>query len=225
MPTPIANAPGQSGAFRWGFRAVAIAALLAGLWFVQEVRRSLPPPRPEVGSAATLLPVPKPLPEFTLVDQSGAPFGRERLEGRWSFLFFGYTHCPSICPITLGSMRDLRRDLVNGDPAIADAQFVFVSVDPARDAPGTLRTYIEHFDPTFVGASGEAEELGRLTRELGVFHERTPGGTEEAYDFDHTASLLLVDPNAELYAVFSPPVQPEDAAEAFRAIRQLETGS
>lgn len=224
MTTPIGPGPSERRLLRWSFRIAGLTVLILGLWFVHEIRRSLPPEPPEVGSAATVLPVPKPLPEFSLVDQSGAPFRRDRFEGHWSFVFFGYTHCPSICPITLGTMRDLR-GLLQADEPATEAEFVFVSIDPERDGPETLAAYLRHFDPAFTGASGEAEELATLTDALGVFHERSPGGTQETYDFDHTSSLLLVDPNAELYAVFSPPVEPEAAAEAFRAIRSLETGS
>jgi len=216
-----AEAPAPRRLARLGVRAVALAALGLGIWFVLEVRRALPPPAPQVGSAATLLPVPKALPEFRLVDDGGEPFARERLAGRWSFLFFGYAHCPSICPMTLGIMRDMHRELSAGDPAYGDTQYVFVSVDPERDAPDALRRYVRHFDPGFVGATGDREELGRLTRELGVFHQRTPGGSVEQYDFDHTASLLLIDPEAQLRAVFSPPIDPLEAADAFRAIRRL----
>jgi protein SCO1/2 len=206
---------------RWGVRAVALAALALGIWFFQAARVSAPPPAAELGSAATLLPVPKPLPAFQLVDDGGEPFARERLEGRWSFLFFGYTHCPSICPTTLAALRDLRHELSGGTPAYDDAQYVFVSVDPERDAPEALRRYVRHFDETFLAATGDPEELGRLARELGVFNERMPGASETEYDFDHSASLLLVDPEARLHAVFSPPLDPLQAADAFRSIRRL----
>jgi len=203
-------------------RLAGLAALLIGVWFVQELRRSAPPPRPDVGPAATLLPVPKPLPDFALSDDGGQPFTREQLEGHWSFLFFGYTACPSICPITMGTLRELQQDLSAGSPPIDDARVVFISVDPARDDPESLRRYVRHFDPDFMGAGGEATELERLTRELGVFHERTPGGSEASYDFDHTASVMLVNPQANLHAVFGPPIDPVAAAEAFRAIRRAE---
>jgi protein SCO1/2 len=218
-PPPASDARSLA---RWGVRAVALGALGLGLWFVLEARRALPPPAPAVGSAATLLPVPTPLPEFQLVDDGGEPFARERLAGRWSFLFFGYAHCPSICPMTLSTMRDMHRELSAGDPAYADTQYVFVSVDPERDSPEALRRYVQHFDPDFVGATGDREEIARLTRELGVFHERVPGESTEEYDFDHTVSLLLVDPEARLHAVFSPPIDPLEAADAFRAIRRLD---
>jgi protein SCO1/2 len=205
---------------RWGLRVAGVLALVFGVWFVLELRRALPEPVPDVGPAATVLPVPKPLPEFTLSDEAGLPFTRDRLEGRWSFLFFGYTSCPSICPITMGTLRDLRQELLSGVPPLDDAQFVFVSVDPERDDREALERYVHHYDPTFVGAAGEADELARLTAAIGVFHERAAGGSEDRYDFDHTASVLLVDPEAKLHAVFSPPIDPADAAEAFRAIRQ-----
>jgi len=220
MSTPIDPAESHRR-LRWGLRIAGLAVLVLGLWFARELQRSLPPPRPDVGPAATVLPVPKPLPPFSLVDDAGEPFTRARLEGRWSFLFFGYTQCPSICPITMGTLRDLRRELASGTPPHEDDAYVFVSVDPERDDPASLRRFVHHFDPTFVGATGQAPELDRLAGAMGVFHERAAGGTEERYDFDHTASILLVDPEARLHAVFSPPIDPEAAAEAYRAIRRI----
>jgi protein SCO1/2 len=219
MSTPIGPHTAQSRRLRWGLRVAGVAVLALGIWFVGEVRRSLPPSPPEVGPAATVMPVPKPLPAFTLTDDAGEPFTRERLEGHWSFLFFGYTACPSVCPITMEILRELHQELVSGSPPLDDARFVFISIDPARDGSAALHRYVHHFDPTFVGAAGEPAELEKLTRALGVFHERVPGGTETRYDFDHTASVLLVDPDGSLYAVFSQPIDPSEAAEAFRAIR------
>ncbi|HKJ25554.1 MAG TPA: SCO family protein [Myxococcota bacterium] len=220
MSTPIGPQAEQSRRIRWALRIAGAAVVVLGLWFVSEVRRSLPPQAPEVGPAATVLPVPKPLPTFTLTDDAGEPFTRERLEGHWSFLFFGYASCPSICPITMATLRDLRHELVTGSPPLDDAQVVLVSIDPDRDDPATLHHYVHYFDPTFVGATGEPAEIDRLTRALGVFHQRTPGGSDDDYDFDHSASVLLVDPDASLHAVFSPPIDPAAAAEAFRAIRK-----
>jgi len=220
MSTPIGPVTTRERALRRALPIFGVLVLGLGLWFVLELRRSLPPPVPDVGPAASVLPVPKPLPAFSLSDDAGQPFGRERLQGRWSFLFFGYTACPSICPITMGTLRDLHRTLASGSPSLDDAQYVFISVDPARDDSEGLRRYVHHFDPEFIGAAGEAEQLHRLADAIGVFYRRTPGGSETSYDFDHTASVLLIDPDASLHAVFSPPIDPEAAAEAFRAIRR-----
>lgn len=219
-PGRIGPTPSQDPRLRMAVRLVLLGIAVVGIWFIRELRDAAPPPRPQVGSAATVLPVPKPLPDFRLTGDDGAPFARESLEGSWSFVFFGYTNCPSICPLTLGAMRDLHGDLATGSPPLDDTQWVFISVDPARDDPERLQTYVRHFDPAFRGAMGEPDQLERLTRELGVFHQRTPGGSEAAYDFDHTASLLLIDPDAQLHAVFSPPIDPAAAADAFRAIRR-----
>jgi len=223
MGAPSTDGPapaGESAALRWGFATAALVAVALFAWFVVEVRRALPPPAPDVGDAATVLPAPKPLPEFALVDDTGAAFDRARLEGRWSFLFFGYSHCPSICPLALADMGRIH-GLLEDDPAAQMPDFVFVSVDPERDAPGDLRRYVDHFEPSFTGVTGDMDQLRRLTAALGVYHERAAGGTEETYDFDHTASLLLVDPQARLHAVFSPPIEPEASARAFREIRRL----
>jgi protein SCO1/2 len=158
-----------------------------------------------------VLPEARDIPSFTLIDQNGAPFGPPRLAGRWSLLFFGFTHCPDICPGTLFDLARVTRGLREAGDAVAErVQVVFVSVDPERDDPARLRDYVAYFDPDFTAVTGPHEQLEPLTRTLGIAYRIEPHDAgAERYEVDHSASVLLIDPAGRLHGVFP---APHDAA-------------
>lgn len=170
--------------------------------------------------ALLVLPESRDIPAFTLTDQYGEAFGPQRLQGRWSLLFFGFTHCPDICP---GTLFDLARVTDGLKQTVGDAagrvQVVFVSVDPERDRPERLRDYIKYFDPDFIAVTGPDEQLEPLTRKLGIAYRIEPheAGAEQ-YGVDHSASVLLVGPEGRLYGVFPAPL---DAAAMQSDLRNL----
>ncbi len=166
---------------------------------------------------ATLFDAPRRLPEFQLVDHEGRPFDRERLRGRWNFLFFGFTHCPDVCPTTLATLAAVRGGL-HDLPASDRPGVVLVSVDPARDTPEALARYVLHFDPEFDGVTGEAAAIAALTRELGVAVVVGAPGADGEYTVDHTAALFLIDPDGAWTAVFGTPHATDTIARDFRSI-------
>lgn len=178
--------------------AGAALALGLGLWFWQQDR---------AGSmdlaAATRLDTPRALPALQLQDQHGAAFGRGDLEGRWHLLFFGFTHCPDICPNTLGLLRQVRQEL--NEPKL---RIVFVSLDPQRDTPARLRDYVSYFDPDFLAVTGPEAELQKLTSALYLPYQATAPDSQGSYNVDHSASLVLLNPAAEVVAYFSAPHEP-----------------
>jgi len=179
---------------------VALAAIATGAWLSLETAR-----RPATPSFATLLPAGGPLPEFSLLDQHGMPVGRSALEGQWDLVFFGFTHCPDICPLTLQLLADVRRQLADagGEPL---PRIVFVSVDPERDTPGILAAYLAYFDDEALGMTGDLEELRKLTAGLGIWFEKTPVDGAD-YTVDHSAAVLVIDPEGRFSAVFSTPLE------------------
>jgi len=195
---------------RWLILPVGLAGLLAGAWLGWRVLApAVFEPAPTSLAAGTLLPQRRMLAPFTLTDTTGAPFTEASLQGRWTLLGFGYTSCPDVCPLLLASFRDIRRRLAERQ-LDGDLRFMFVSVDPERDDIGRLKDYVGYFDPGFVGATGPHPELQRLTRQLGVIYQRAPeAGSALGYLVDHTATLLLIDPEGRLTALFS---APHDAA-------------
>jgi len=151
---------------------------------------------------ATPYPEPRPLGEFRLAAADGTAVTPQTLRGDWHLLFFGFANCPDICPITLNQLATARRRLAEQQAALP--QILFVSVDPARDTPAVLGEYAARFGEGVSAATGSLEELGRLTAELGIFFDPEPGGGDD-YQVDHAAAVILVNPDGELAAVFTPP--------------------
>lgn len=171
-----------------------------------------------------LWPAPKVLQDFTLTDQYGKPFGLAQIADRWSFLFFGYTYCPDVCPTTLSMMARISKDLDSDGAADGNLQFVFVSVDPARDTPENLGKYVTYFDPSFLGVTGAASALDALTRQLGIFVSRDAADESGNYLVSHTGAVLLIDPEGQFVGVYQAPHDPPDIASSFRRIRAFLEG-
>ena len=171
-----------------------------------------------------LWPDPKIVQPFSLVDHRGEPFTLEQLKGRWSFLFFGYTNCPDVCPTILSMLDKVARELGKEPTSNRDVQFVFVSVDPVRDTPEVLAKYVGNFNPNFTGVTGAIETLTSLTRQLGIYAQPDQPDTHGDYSVDHGTPVLLIDPAGRLLGVFQFPRGPLDVAERFRQMRRFVTG-
>lgn len=191
---------------------VAVLAALAGMWLARE----RPPERLEL-EHATVFPAPRPLPGFTLTDHAGARFGPQRLQGGWHFLFFGFTHCPDVCPSTLSALTSARRQLADLPPGERPG-VVLVSVDPQRDTVERLAEYVAFFDPDFIGVTGDQAVLAELTRQLGVAVVVGEPDAAGNYTIDHTGTLFLVDPQGRVAAVFGMPHTPDGIAHDYRQV-------
>lgn len=180
----------------------ACLALLGGVW---AAARFMAPAELDAGAMnATHLTESRELVDFELVSHQGEAFTRDSLEDRWTLLFFGFTNCPDICPMTLFELAGVREYLAEEN--LADAiRTVFVTVDPARDTPEQLAAYVPEFDPTFIGVTGELEEIDRLARDVGIAHARHDQNGGDDYLVDHGTAVLLINPRAELQAVFTAP--------------------
>jgi protein SCO1/2 len=193
------------------YAGIAIVAILAGAMSAQFFNA---PRQPDIQLGnGTLLPAPRALPEFQLVDANEQAYGRAKLTGHWSLVFFGYTSCPDICPTTLSALAQVQQQLADLH-APQRLQVTFVSVDPKRDTPAKVGQYVKFFNPEFVGLTGTMEHIRQLTQAMGVpFVINDPStntsGTNAsgtgAYTVDHAATLFLLDPQARMIAVFSPP--------------------
>ncbi|MFP3855211.1 MAG: SCO family protein [Anaerolineales bacterium] len=128
-------------------------------------------------------------PEITLADTSGQPFHLSDKRGDIILVYFGYTYCPDICPATLAELAWVMEQL--GSDA-ENLQVVFISVDPARDTPERVDSYLAKFDPDFVGLVGSEQELEKVTAAYGVLAQRDPGD-EENYTMTHTSRVFLID--------------------------------
>ena len=153
---------------------------------------------------------------FTLVDSKGEPFASSKLTGRPYAIFFGFTHCPDVCPTTLARLVKLRRQLGSGDGAF---QIVFVTVDPERDGPAEVGKYANLFDAPVIGLTGSPEQIARVKKNYGIFSEKVASG--DAYSVDHTASVLLFDKDGQFQSTISPG---EGDQAAVAKLRRLTSG-
>ena len=137
---------------------------------------------------------------FTLVGTDGKPFASSRLNGKPAAVFFGFTHCPDVCPTTLARLSKLRRDLGKGDDALS---IVFISVDPERDTPAEVGTYLKLFDTPVVGLTGTTAQIDQVKKQFGVYSRKVdqPSG---GYSVDHTATVMLLDGDGKFVATLSP---------------------
>jgi protein SCO1/2 len=187
------------------YRISLVVALMAlatatGVWFA---RQTLQSSAPVELTAGTRISPPRELAAFSLTSHRGEPFGRDSLTGHWTLMFFGFTHCPGVCPTTLATLVDVRRQLGELDAAEIP-RIVLVSVDPERDSPATMADYVARFDPSVIGVTGPADAIDQFAASVGVAHRKVPMSGGE-YMVDHSAFILLLDPQGRQAAVFSPP--------------------
>ena len=156
------------------------------------------------GVSATVLPEAKALPEFSLEDHRGRAFTNESLRGQWSFVFFGYTHCPDVCPTTLTLLNQVDQALKK-ETDIELPKTIFISVDPGRDTVTQLAEYIPYFNSEFTGVTGSLENLQVLTKSLGIAFGKEGDTESEDYEVFHSSRIMLIDPEARLKALFSSP--------------------
>lgn len=187
------------------FGVIAAVAAMAGLLVAQLL---LAPDTVDIESG-TLLQQPRAIEDFRLADSAGEAFTRARLQGRWSLVFAGFTFCPDVCPNTLALLKGVKARL---DAQQRPLQVVFVSVDPERDTPEKLGQYVHYFDPAFVGATGPNEELDKLARSLSLVYAKVPGDSPQNYTMDHSAALVLINPQAQVAGYFLPPHRIETLA-------------
>jgi protein SCO1/2 len=144
------------------------------------------------------------LPAFSLIDHHGRPFTRADLQGHWSMLYFGYTHCPDLCPATLSALAAMEKRLASVDAPLRP-HVIFVSADVARDTPAQLATYVPYFEPSFLGVTAHTQaDVETFAAELGiaVAINHQPDGT---YTVDHSSAILVVDPLGRMAAVLTGP--------------------
>ena len=155
---------------RTDIRFILLAALVAllsaaagfSLW---QLRQDGPP---SMTAALRILPEPRVLADFSLVDQDGEAFSLQQLQGKWSLLFFGFTHCPDVCPSALYDLHQVSLTAARSAEHGEGFQVIFVSVDPERDSPERLNEYVRFFDPEFLGLTGTAEQLAALAKQIGL---------------------------------------------------------
>lgn len=132
---------------------------------------------------------------LSLPDQYGKPRTLDDFKGKVTVVFFGYTQCPDVCPTTMAELAQVKKALGKDGERV---QGVFITVDPERDTPETLKAYMASFDPSFVALRGTPEETKATAKEFKVFYAKVPGKVEGSYTMDHTAGSYVIDPKGKV---------------------------
>jgi protein SCO1/2 len=186
----------------WILGVAALCAALAGFWLARELDSS----GPELASG-TWLPRAKTIADFHLTDNEGKPFSLRDLQGKPTLVFFGFTHCPDVCPTTLAKLAQAMKATV-----VPNLRVVFITVDPARDPPKVVGLYVHAFDPGFIGVTGEEKAIDEVARDFGVAVNKVdlPGGD---YTMDHSAVIFLMNTHGQVAGIFTPPFDTHRLAE------------
>ncbi len=215
-------------------KELALPLLLLGLVFITSACEQ-GPKAPET-EAAFVLPEAAAISDFNLNHLDKGAYDIDDARGQWSLLFFGYTHCPDVCPTELFMLAEMMRGIEH-DPELVSQppQVVFVSVDPDRDSLQHLQQYAGFYHPGFIGVTSEQATIDRLCKSMGVFYERVyyqdgkvldldaaatvPAGLEDSYLINHSASIFLVNPAGNLHAIFTAPHDPNTMIRDLAAIQ------
>ena len=197
----------------------AVIALCAGVWFGFDSR----PVTPVAQINGTILPGNKAITGFNLLKADQVAFTSEDLKNKWSLMFFGYTHCPDVCPTTLTTLKQVHA--VFEKQAVLPPRMIFVSIDPERDTPEILAKYVSYFNDEFIGVTGELKELDKLAKDLGIYFKKAAGSSgdinQDDYLMDHTTSFVLIAPGASLAAVLRSNSEPVKLAEDIQTVMKL----
>jgi protein SCO1/2 len=178
---------------------IAIAAAGAGMYIARITGDAGAP----VLESGTYLPTPKTLAPFSLIDTHGAPASPATLAGHPTLVFFGFTHCPDICPTTLALLADVQKKVAVADARLAGLKVALITVDPERDTPGQLGNYIASFGGDLIGLTGTPPEIVNASKSFGVASARVDLGGGN-YTMDHSATVFALDSQARIVAVFTP---------------------
>ncbi|MGB5520793.1 MAG: SCO family protein [Gammaproteobacteria bacterium] len=195
---------------------IAVMAMAAGFWMATQLTQpasvNLPQIQGSVVNPARQIVVPD------LIKHDGEAFMNEDLNNQWTLIFFGYTHCPDICPITMNVLAEAKKKATGDFP-----QVVFISVDPQRDTVDLLGDYVHYFDPAFIGVTGDEKMIQALTLQTSVVYMRVPGasGSENDYLVDHSSAVLLINPKGQLAAFLQAPHTPSSILDSVAKIKAV----
>ena len=178
-----------------------------------------------------LLPTPRDIAAFKLTDHMGKTFDRSSINGRWSFVFFGFVSCPDVCPTSMSVLGTVDRQLQASNPQLAEQfQGILVSVDPERDSTENLASYATAFSPRFLGVTGPREDLVGLTTQVNVAFAKVPltepppresaaaDVAADAYTVDHTGNIVIINPRGHYHGFIKLPHDSETIRLTFQTL-------
>ncbi len=198
---------------------VGIIFLMVGIMVARVMRTPDLSPQQLYQLGAVVKQESKKLADFKLTDHRGEQFDNQRLAGKWSLLFFGYTYCPDVCPTTMALLNRLQQEF-EGDPVHDQIQVVLVSVDPERDTPEKLAEYVTHFNQDFIGVTGQLDAVFSFARDLNSMFAKAPLDEEGGYLVDHSMSIMLINPDGEQHGFLRSPHKVESMKQVLPVIME-----
>jgi protein SCO1/2 len=203
----------------WLTLAIALSGVFA-VWYGFNSTAEVPEKQsPAVLASATVLNPSKPLADFSLIDTNGKPFTQASLRNQWTLMFFGYSDCPDICPRTLLKISELLTALPGEAQKPDPLNFLFVSLNPENDTPDKLKAFLTRFHPSFKGVTGDQNTIQVLSKACNIYSWHDPNNqADKPKVIDHSATLMLVNPQGRIQALFSPPHHVQTIAEDLKII-------
>lgn len=164
-----------------------------------------------------LLPRPRELADFELTDHFGRVFDKQSLLDKWTLMFFGFTHCPDVCPTTMSEMGKAHAAIAQLDEAAGNFQGVLVTVDPERDTAELLGPYVTAFSPDFVGVLGDIEETSKFALQLHAAFAKVPDG-RGSYSMDHTGTIVIINPHGHYHGFIKLPHKAQTIRLAYQSL-------
>lgn len=198
---------------------IVAVAMGLGLWAAERFHGGVPEAGPQL-QAVNLFPQPRILPDFALRQSDGTQLVPGELKGHWTLVFLGFTHCPDICPTTLMELAQAQRQW-EAIPASTRPRVLFVSVDPERDDPDRIGEYAHGFHPDTLAATADIPALEGFARSVSMVFAKVPppeGARADQYSVDHSATIAVLDPQARMVGVITPPFVPRAIAADLQAL-------
>jgi protein SCO1/2 len=178
------------------------------------------PPVAEVKIDGMYLPTSKEMIDFQLTDNAGKSFTKANLKGHWTMMFFGFTNCGMVCPTTMAALNDMYKNLEHELPQERLPAVVMISVDPDRDSVERMNEYVSAFNSHFVGARAEMPQIETLEKELHLVAVKmqADGDAKNQYTINHSAEIMLFNPEGKLQAFMSYPHKADQMAKDYKAV-------
>jgi len=181
--------------------SLLLACFVGGLWLSHWFQTK----EPQYSESTLVFPKARTLPNFAVKNHLGKAINIANLKNRWSLMFFGFTHCPDVCPNTLNALTQIQKSF----DADTQPQLILVTVDPMRDTPEIMQKYVNSFSDDIIGVTGELHNIQVLTKELGVAYayNALPDGS---YTVDHSATIFIINPQGEYVAAYTSMLNTQD---------------
>lgn len=199
---------------------IVAVAMGLGLWAAGHVFQGDSRAAAPQLQAVRLFPQPRTLPEFSLRQSDGTQLAEGELKGHWTLVFLGFTHCPDVCPTTLAQLSQAQKQW-EALPASTRPRVLFVSVDPERDDPDRVGEYAHGFHRDTMAATADVPSLEGVARSMSMVFAKVPapeGAAADQYSVDHSATIAVLDPQARMAGIISPPFDPKQIAADMTAL-------